>query len=127
MDESNRFFMADVTPVSVEKAINSMNAEIHPGLMKFWAEHLHDLIGVKGGHRHGQEFLKCYTNSSALYLREINCQTHTINSLALVSQYSSLKWPATSDQKPEKSMENAFHLHFQRILKRTRQTRDKSA
>jgi len=67
--ESNRFFMADVDPDTIEKAINSIDAEIHPGLMKFRAEHLQDLIGGKGGQRHGREFLKSYTKFINLILK----------------------------------------------------------
>jgi hypothetical protein len=42
-------FQADVAPDTVEKAINSIDAEIHPGLMKFRTEHLQDLMGLKSG------------------------------------------------------------------------------
>jgi len=51
----------DIQIVQVEKAINKLDPEVNPGLMKFRNEHLQDLIGRKGGQRQGQEFLKEYT------------------------------------------------------------------
>jgi hypothetical protein len=41
----------DILIAQVEKAINKLDAEVNPGLMKFRNEHLQDLIGRKGRDR----------------------------------------------------------------------------
>ena len=51
----------EITSVQVVKAINKLDGETTPGLLKFRSDHIHDLIGAKGGMRNGQEFLKEFT------------------------------------------------------------------
>jgi hypothetical protein len=60
-ESEDNISMPDIQVVHVEKAINKLDPEVNPGLMKFRNEHLQDLIGRKGGQRQGQEFLKEYT------------------------------------------------------------------
>jgi hypothetical protein len=51
----------EITSAQVENAINKLDGETNPGLLKFRSVHIQDLIGSKGGARNGQEFLKEYT------------------------------------------------------------------
>ena len=53
--------LQEIFPSQVQRAINSLDAETNPGLMQFRGEHLQDLIGKKGGIRHGEDFLKAYS------------------------------------------------------------------
>ena len=117
--ESNRFFMADVNPDTVEKAINFIDAEIHPGLMKFRAEHLQDLIGGKGTRisKKLYEIHQPYIEGNKLpksYHQFIgSCQ-----SIPLPKGTCDIR-PIAIPHIARKIAENAFHTYIQRNLNRT--------